>query len=377
VKALIAADLAPMKIGSLEHQIFTVARLLEDAGIQVATSFSGNISEGVRDHFGLTQRRLHSRIGSLSSAAGRRAWLNHLTQEQADILWLHFFPPPGRFSRQVRRACPRARICFSDHVSRGYDSRGPLKEALCRLRATVFSGCVDRYIAVSEFVARRLEVNDFVPADRIRVVYNGIDLERFSPVEPSGSNVIAICNMIPQKGVPVLLNALAVLKARGTEPVCQLVGVGPHLEEYRAYARDRGLERIQFLGSRDDVPEILRNARVTVVPSVWEEAFGLAAAESMASGVPVVASSVGALPEIVDVGVTGVLVPPQDPKALADAILDVTTNPEKRRAMGQAAREKAERDFDSRRQCQRIADILLDRMPVAAKPNSEAVPSAL
>ena len=372
MRALIAADLAPIKIGSLEHQIFTVARLLEDAGIEVTTSFAGNISEGVRDHFGLTGRRLYSEVGSLSGRAGRRAWLEHLATEQADILWLHFFPPPGRFSRQIRRACPRRQICFSDHVSRGYDSRGPLKEALCRLRAATFSRYVDCYIAVSEFVAQRLKVNDFVPADRVRVVYNGVDLERFSPVARSGSNVVAICNMIPQKGVPVLLNALALLKGRWTEPACQLVGVGPHLDEYRTFARAKGLERVEFLGARDDVPEILRNAQVTIVPSVWEEAFGLAAAESSASGVPVIASNVGALPEVVDVGITGLLVPPQDSKELADAILTVTTNPQKRHAMGQAAREKAERHFDSRKQCQSIADILLNRVPVAARGPANA-----
>ena len=221
-------------------------------------------------------------------------------------------------------------------------------------------------IAVSEFVARRLEINDFVPADRIRVVYNGIDLERFSPVEPSGANVIAICNMIPQKGVPVLLDALAVLKSRGTEPVCQLVGVGPHLEEYRAHARNAGLECAQFLGSRDDVPEILRNAQLTVVPSVWEEAFGLAAAESFASGVPVVASRWGPCRKS-SRRERPVLAPPQDPKALADAILDVVTNP-KSEGDGPRAREKAEARFRLTEAVSTDRRHLLEGTPVTAPP---------
>jgi glycosyltransferase involved in cell wall biosynthesis len=365
VKGLIAADLAPTKIGSLESQIFAVARLLETAGVQVAISFAGAVSESVSDHFELKSGglRLRTKLGSLASAENRKAWLRHLAEERPDILWLHFFPPAGRFLSQIRRACPQATVYFTDHVSRGYDSRGPLKKALCRVRAALSSHQVDCYIAVSHFVARRLQVNDFVPAAKIRTVYNGVDLARFYPTQETGRHIAAICNMIPQKGIPVLLEALVLLKQRGIELRCQLVGVGPHLENYRAFVRDKALDAVTFLGRRDDVQEIVRHAQLTVVPSVWDEAFGLAAAESMAAGVPVIASNVGALPEIVDDKVTGLLVPPGDAEALAAALADLTSDPEQRRAMGRKAREKAGQQFDSGKRNQEIADIFLSRVP--------------
>jgi glycosyltransferase involved in cell wall biosynthesis len=364
VKALIAADLAPTKIGSLECQIFAVARMLESAGIQATISFAGAVSQSVSDHFELRSGglRLRTELGSLASAKNRKAWLRHLGEEKPDILWLHFFPPAGRFLGQIRRACPEAAVYFTDHVSRGYDSRGPLKQALCRVRAALCSHHVDCYIAVSRFVARRLEVNDFVPAAKIRTVYNGVDLARFQPTQLAGRHIAAICNMIPQKGVPVLLQALVLLKQRGVELACQLVGVGPHLDSYREFVRDNALKAVTFLGRRDDVQDIVRQAQLTVVPSVWDEAFGLAAAESMAAGVPVIASNIGALPEIVDDKVTGLLVAPGDAHALAEALLALTSDPERRRAMGRGARGKAEQQFDSRKQNQEVADILLSRV---------------
>jgi glycosyltransferase involved in cell wall biosynthesis len=365
VKALIAADLAPTKIGSLECQIFAVARLLETAGIRVSVSFAGAVSQSVSDHFELKTwgLRLRTELGSLAGAENRKAWLSHLAEEKPDILWLHFFPPAGRFLGQIRRACPEAAVYFTDHVSRGYDSRGPLKRALCQVRGALCSHHVDCYIAVSRFVARRLQVNDFVPAAKIRTVYNGVDLARFHPTQQTGRHIAAVCNMIPQKGIPVLLEALVLLKQRGIELACQLVGVGPHLDNYRAFVRDNALDAVDFLGRRDDVQEIVRHAQLTVVPSVWDEAFGLAAAESMAAGAPVIASNVGALPEIVDDQVTGLLIPPGDAQALAAALASLTSDQERRRAMGRRAREKAEQRFDSGKQNQEIADILVSRVP--------------
>ena len=365
MKALIAADLAPAKIGSLECQIFAVARMLETAGVQVTLSFAGALSRSVSDHFDPRSggSRVQTELGSLGSVENRDRWLRHLGEEKPDILWLHFFPPAGRFLGRVRRACPEATVYFTDHVSRGYDARRPLRRALCRGRAALCSHQVDRYIAVSRFVARRLEVNDFVPAAKIRTIYNGVDLARFHPSQHSGRHVTAICNMIPQKGVPVLLEALVLLKRQGVELACQLVGVGPYLDNYRAFVRDNALDAVAFLGRRDDVHEIVRQAQLTVVPSVWDEAFGLAAAESMAAGVPVIASNIGALPEIVEDNVTGLLVPPGDAKSLAAALLALTSDPQRRRTMGLRAREKAEQQFDSEKQNQKIADMLLSRTP--------------
>jgi glycosyltransferase involved in cell wall biosynthesis len=353
-----------MKIGSCEAQIFTVARLLEEAGLAVTISFAGAISDAVRAYFSVNGNSLVCELGSLTRDDGRANWLGHLRAERPDLLWLHFFPPTGPFIAQLRRACPKAAIYFCDHVSRGYDQRSLPKAIFCRLRAALFARRIDCYIGVSRFVSQRLEKNDFIPADRIRTVYNGIDLARFHPADHAGSNIVAICKMTPAKGVPVLLEALLLLKQRGLELPCRIVGTGPCLLEFQAFAREQNLTNVEFLGSRDDVPDVLRAAQVTVVPSVWEEAFGLAAAESLAVGVPVIASRIGALPELIDEGTNGLLVAPGDPRALADALCELTSDPERLRSMSKAARAKAEREFDLNKLSRNLVEILLQREPI-------------
>jgi glycosyltransferase involved in cell wall biosynthesis len=361
VRAVIAADLAPVKIGSLESQLFTVARLLETVGVEVMLSFGGRISGPVRRHFATTDESLTCCLGPLAEAGARKSWLRHLKEQKPDILWLHFFPPVGRFIAQIRHVCPRATIYFSDHVSRGYDQKSSFRRLVRRFQARLYARCIDCYIGVSRFVSRRLVENDLVPADRVRTVYNGIDLTRFRPAEQRGPHIAAVCHMIPEKGVAILLQALALLKRRGHELPCQLAGTGPRLAEYQGYVRSHDLSSVSFLGSRDDVPEILRTAQVTIVPSLWEEAFGLAAAESLAAGVPVIASRIGALPEIIDDGANGLLVPAGDCEALANALLTLFSDPSRREGMASAARQKAEREFDLSRLSGRIVDIILAR----------------
>ena len=105
-------------------------------------------------------------------------------------------------------------------------------------------------------------------------------------------------------------------------------------------------ERTRFLGLRSDLSAVLQDADIFVHPAVWQEAFGLAIAEAMATGCPVVGSNVGAVPELVVDGVTGLLVPPGDSHAIAGALEQLAMDPELRNRLGQAARTRAEQIFD-------------------------------
>ena len=102
----------------------------------------------------------------------------------------------------------------------------------------------------------------------------------------------------------------------------------------------------RFLGLRTDLNSVLRDADIFVHPAVWQEAFGLVIAEAMATGCPVVASQIGAVPELVVDGVTGLLVPPGDSDAIAGALERLAMDPELRNRLGEAARKRAERMFD-------------------------------
>jgi glycosyltransferase involved in cell wall biosynthesis len=167
-------------------------------------------------------------------------------------------------------------------------------------------------------------------AARTSVVPNGVDLARFAPgpADPALRAALGLDPAVPVigyfgrlergKGVDVLLDAAERLHAKLPATAFAFVGDGPLREALVARARARGLPAC-FVGHRDDVAALLRLCAVVVLPS-RQEAFGRVLIEAMATGVPIVATTVGGIPEVCVDGVTGVLVPPEDPDALAVAL---------------------------------------------------------
>jgi glycosyltransferase involved in cell wall biosynthesis len=159
-----------------------------------------------------------------------------------------------------------------------------------------------------------------------------------------------------QKGHTLLLQAAAACRARGLALALAIAGEGPLHAELEAQARAAGLgTSVRLLGRRSDVRELMRACDVFVFPSLYE-AFGVALLEAMACGAAVVASRVGGIPEIVEDGASGLLVPPADPAALADAIACLAERPDRRRALGRAARLRAEA-FDIRETVRRLESL--------------------
>ena len=194
------------------------------------------------------------------------------------------------------------------------------------------------------------------PADHIRLVFNGTDLRRFSPDENGnrpnmhfGPHMIFACRQLfPRKGIRFLLEAAAQLKPRFPDLKVVLAGDGFERPELARLASDLGIaEDVTFLGwvPNTDLPPYYRAAAVSVIPSL-EEGFGIPAAEAMGCEIAVVASDAGGLPEVVENGVTGLVVPRGDSGALATAIGTLLQDPERRRVMGQAGRQRALRLFD-------------------------------
>jgi glycosyltransferase involved in cell wall biosynthesis len=194
------------------------------------------------------------------------------------------------------------------------------------------------------------------PPEHIRLVFNGTDLRRFSPAENGngtdpgfGPHMVFACRQLfPRKGIRFLLEAAAELKPQFPDLKIVLAGDGFERPELARLAADLGIASdVTFLGwvPNTDLPPYYRAAAVSVIPSL-EEGFGIPAAEAMGCEVAVVASDAGGLPEVVENGVTGLVVPRGDAKALATAIGSLLADPQKRRSMGQAGRERALRLFD-------------------------------
>ena len=121
-----------------------------------------------------------------------------------------------------------------------------------------------------------------------------------------------------------------------------------------------------FAGLRSDVEDVLASLDVVVLSSFTIECFPYAILEAMAMGVPAVCTAVGGLPEMIEDGVTGRLVPPKDPAALAEGIIDVLSDEDRRRAMGVAARERLERNFTLERSAAAAGDMIAEAVGATA-----------
>jgi glycosyltransferase involved in cell wall biosynthesis len=169
------------------------------------------------------------------------------------------------------------------------------------------------------------------------------------------------------KGIPELIRAAAGLRDAGRTANWIYCGAGPDLDAFRAEVERRSLAgNFLCLGERDDVAPLLASSSVAVVPSTWEEAFGLTVVEAMAAGVPVVATRVGGIPEIVRDGVTGRLVPPGDEAALAAAIAEILDQPGAAAGRAEAARREVRTRFTVARVADELAGLLARARRTAA-----------
>jgi L-malate glycosyltransferase len=219
-------------------------------------------------------------------------------------------------------------------------------------RVTQFSiQSSDRVTAVSRFLKERAE-STFGITRPIEVIYNFVDPSVFAPKKRSGLRLASpdtrilmhASNFRPVKNIPAVIQVFSEVRKR-MQAKLVMVGDGPEKAGAEALARELGVERdVLFLGNQDCMEELLPLADVFLLPSA-SESFGLVALEAMSAEVPVVASNVGGLPEVVEHGVTGFLHDPDHVGGFVQSVLKLLTNEPLRRAMGRRARREARRRF--------------------------------
>jgi glycosyltransferase involved in cell wall biosynthesis len=210
------------------------------------------------------------------------------------------------------------------------------------------------HIAISAGLARYLAETEGFDAASFEIVHYGIAAGPEPEPPPTERRLLCVGRLIPVKGHETLLRAFA--EARGGLPgaTLNLAGDGPLRSELEALTATLAIgDAVRFLGRITDVAGAMRDAALVVVPSLGE-GFGMVALEAAERGRAVVASDVGGLPEIVDDGRTGVLVPPRDHRALAGGLVELVLDSERTAAMGRAARERALAEFSLDRCADRI-----------------------
>lgn len=190
----------------------------------------------------------------------------------------------------------------------------------------------DKVVCVSDYMKRDVAARGF-SEDRLLTIYNGVDIPEV-PCQ-DGGYILSLGRLVRLKGLDSLIKAMQHTK-------CQLriCGEGPERRNLERLSQRLGLtDRIDFMGwiNEEEKHRMLCECRMFAIPSV-HEAYGMVAAEAMSYGKPVIASNTGGLPEVV--GNAGILIPPQDEKALAEAVNALDSDAEKRLALGKAAKER-------------------------------------
>jgi glycosyltransferase involved in cell wall biosynthesis len=283
----------------------------------------------------------------------------HLDEERAGHLHAHFAHGPAAIA-YLTHLITGVPFSFTAHAKDLYTT--PPEYIAERGRAASFVvTCTE---ANRAFLATLLGRD----GDKIVLCRHGVDVDRFSAVvsRPVRGRILSIGRLVPKKGFDVLLRALALLAQRGVSFECHVVGTGPLSGQMDALARSLGIgDRVTFLGARPQVALLEEYASAEVfalAPVITDngdrDGIPNVLAEAMASGVAVVSTRISGIPELVEQGCTGMLVPPGDPAALADALERLLIDDSERKRLGDAGRRWVVSNWDLRDLVRPLAALL-------------------
>jgi len=357
-----------VEVGGIEILVRDLARLQRAAGYQVNVCCIGGWAGALEQDFlglgvGVHPTRRWRSPGGIPRCAASVAGI--LRRTRPTIVHVHtegmaaILPVLIARAHGVRSLVRSIHSCYHHGSSR-------VRRLWFRLELSLSVALGTRIVAVSEEVRRWESQHLRLPESWITVVENGLDLERFANASGRAVDlaaligqtgprqqlflVLCVAGLRPEKNHAVLLRAMAELRRRGCprDPHLLLAGAGQLEAELRRLAQELDLERhVHFLGLRRDIPELLAAADVFAMASD-REGLPICAAEAMAAGKPVVATNVPGLAAVIVDNHTGLLVPPRNPEALADALERLARDPDLCQRLGSAGRARAMQRYSIR-----------------------------
>ena len=252
-----------------------------------------------------------------------------IKQIQPDIIHTHLFQ--ARFYTTIAYLFSRRTILIT-HKHNNVNLKKHNIFILLEMASILFN---KKVIAISQSVKKSLMKFEFVPSKKIFVVQNGIDFQKFykSAVSKRYSNnkpmiIGTVCRLEPQKGISYLLLAMKIILAKFPHTRLEIVGDGSLLGELRDLTKKLGISNsVFFFGKFAEVIPFYNRMDIFVLPSLYE-GFGIVLLEAMASQVPVVATNVDGIKEVIIDRESGILVPPKNPEAIANAVMKIFENPQ-------------------------------------------------
>jgi len=355
IKILQVINDTGIDIGGGENYILTLAKHMPKLGYDlICTCFPGGEFEKVLKESGIESFPLNlSRKGNLSMAWAMAGFCRN---NKIDIVHAH--GATGALAARIASLIPGGiRPITTYHIAITNITDIPFwKKKIFALFDRSTSVVDKKILSVSHAVKEIMIREAFFARDRISVLYSGIDVSRFKDRQrgkvrkelclPDQVTVMGIvARLSEEKGISYLLEAIPHVLKRYSNLHLLIAGDGPIKDKLKNLSVRMGLEQnVIFLGYRNDIPEFMTDFDLLVMPSLTE-GFPLTLLEGMAAGLPIVATRVGGIPEIITDGIEGILIPPREPDALAKAIIRVLRDKESGKTMGLAARKKVEQEF--------------------------------
>lgn len=355
----------------LERQFAEVARHLEGHGIRTIVAYPALEGEptSLADSPAVP-RELDARLHDVASLVQTLALVR-----RENVRSVYFMDQPSwRMAHMALRLAGAEHIVVQDHNSGTRTEPTGVKQFVKWMASRLPGAMADTVVAGSDFVAERQAQVNLVPRERLVRIWNGIESrsvasgaderlrERFGV--PAESPVVAcVARAVEEKGVGHLLRAFDLVwkswEAPGPGPRLIYVGDGPLMEELRSLCAElTSRDAIHFAGYVPNAIDKLEAADLFVIPSIWQDAFPYSVLEPMARGRPVIGTRVGGIPEQIEDGKRGLLVPPGDTRALAEAIESLLRNASFAESLGARAREWVENNLDPDRQLQKLLAVV-------------------